>query len=595
MLCGGMPRVVEFAGWAREGGGLIKRVARILQRLPERTRFLVAIVLYGLAASLVAVAFQVVMGWIFWAAIVYPSQAFPRWFPWISLGEICGVSVVSGWLLTRFCREAAGSGIPQLKLAFWKEFGHTPARLAWVKFVASSLSIGAGVSLGREGPSVQLGGNVASTVAGWLGVAKQNKRGAAAAGAAAGLAAAFNAPLAAVAFVLEEILEDLNSRLLGPVLLAAVVGAFVVHAALGAQPAFNIPRIDEPTWRAYVLMPFGAGLAALIGVVFQRGALGLRARSRSWKRVPPMWLPLLGGICTWIAGMTVYSQTFHLGVFGLGYDDLSLALEHGLAWKLALALLVAKLLATIAAYGFGGCGGIFSPSLFFGGMCGALVAALGTQFLAINDSDRILLAVGGMSACLGGVVQAPVTAVLIIFEMTHQFALVPGLMLAGLVSQLIARRLNHENFYEAVLTQDGHEMAHVVPPRDLRSWQNLPISAIAQFDPVVLASLDPETIGGVLADKPYQRFPVLKGGGIDGILVRTEASEALAEARPLRLEPVVCARPSQTIRECQALLIGSTCGMIVITDHDRGSPLAVVTLHDLLRAQAAISEREGEV
>ena len=253
--------------------GVLKRITATLQRLPERTRFVVSIVLYGLAASLVAVAFQVAINKIYWASFTYPLAVAPRMFPWISLAIITTVSLFSGWLLTRLCPEAAGSGIPQLKLAFWKDFGHTPARVGWVKFVASALSIGGGQSLGREGPSVQLGGNVASVLAGLLGVAKQNKRAAAAAGAAAGLAAAFNAPLAAVAFVLEEILEDLNSRLLGPVLLASVIGAFIVHAFLGAQPAFDLPRIDEPTWHAYVLMPFSAALAALAGVAFQRGAL----------------------------------------------------------------------------------------------------------------------------------------------------------------------------------------------------------------------------------------------------------------------------------------------------------------------------------
>ena len=572
---------------------MLNQLAIALQRFPERTRFVVAIVLYGLTASLAAVAFQVTINWIYWASFIYPSHVSPRWFPWISLAVISGVSIVSGWLLTKFCPDAAGSGIPQLKLAFWKDFGHTPVRLAWVKFVASALSIGGGQSLGREGPSVQLGGNVASTVAGWLGVAKQNKRAAAAAGAAAGLAAAFNAPLASVAFVLEEILEDLNSRLLGPVLLAAVIGAFVAHAFLGPQPAFNLPLIEEPTWRAYLLMPISAGLAALAGLVFQRGSLGLRAASRKWRGLPPMWRPLLGGLVTWALGMAVYLQTRHLGVFGLGYDDLSRALQNGIAWKLALTLLAAKLLATVACYGLGGSGGIFTPSLFFGGMCGVLVASLGGDFVALKDPDRILLSVGGMSACLGAVVQAPVTAVLIIFEMTHQFALLPGLMIAGLVSQLVARRFSHENFYEEVLTQDGHLMAHVVPPRDLRSWQNLPISAIAQFEPVVLTSLDKAAVGEVLDGKPYQRFPVTGEGSLQGILVRAEFAEALEERRPVRLLPAVVARPSQTIRECQALLIGSPCGMIVITDHAQGLPLAVVTLHDLLRAQTAISEREG--
>src|SRR5205085_7113030 len=136
------------------------------------------------------------------------------------------------------------------------------------------------------------GSNLSSTIAGWLGVSKQNRRAASAAGAAAGLAAAFNAPLASVAFVLEEIIGDLNSRSLGPVLLAAVIGAFVVHAFVGAQPAFVLPKIGEPTWRAYLLMPFAAGLAALVGVVFQRGALGLRLTVKKFRGLPSWLHPL---------------------------------------------------------------------------------------------------------------------------------------------------------------------------------------------------------------------------------------------------------------------------------------------------------------
>jgi CIC family chloride channel protein len=568
-------------------------ITATFQRLPARSRFVASILLYALVAGLAAVAFQVAINWIFWAGFVYPSQVSPRWFPWISLGVITGVSVVAGWLLTRLCPEAAGSGVPQLKLAFWKDLGHTPVRLGWVKFVASALSIGGGQSLGREGPSVQLGGNIASTVAGLLGWPKQQKRAAAAAGAAAGLAAAFNSPLAAVAFVLEEILEDLNSRFLGSVLLAAVVGAFVVHAFLGAQPAFELPRIGEPSWRAYCLMPVAAGLAALAGAAFQRGALDLRGWSRRWRTVPAMWRPLIGGWVTWALGMAVYSSTWHLGVFGLGYGDLSMALGPGIAWRLALVLLVAKLIATIACYGLGGAGGVFSPSLFFGGMCGAVVAGVSGHFIGLGEADRILLVVGGMSACLGSVVQAPVTAVLIIFEMTHQFALLPGLLIAVLVSQLVSRRLHQQNFYEEILTQDGHEMAHIVPPRDLRSWQNLPISAIAQFEPIVLDSVDLPLIAPVFRAKPYGRFPVAYDGRLHGILERTEFEEAAEEQRPVKLLPAFCARPSQSIRECQALLIESGCGMIVLTDQVQGRPLAVVTLHDLLRAQTSISEREG--
>jgi CIC family chloride channel protein len=409
-----------------------------------------------------------------------------------SLATILSTSLAVGFLLTKFAPDASGSGIPQLKLAFWKDFGVVPWRVVWVKFVAGVLSIGGGCSLGREGPSVQLAGGVASNLAGLLGEAKQKRRMAAAAGAASGLAAAFNTPLAAVTFVLEEIIADLNSNLLGSVLLASVIGAFVVHAFIGKQPAFALSVVESPSRAVYVLTPLVAAVAALIGVVFQKWTLQLRSRRKQVPRVPAWVRPSLGGVLTWLLGSAVFLKTGHLGVFSLGYGDLSDALGLKLSWQLAGILVGAKLLATVLCYGLGGCGGIFSPLLFLGGMCGICLAGPWSLVLPLTGPDQLALAVVGMSACLGAVVRAPVTGILIVFEMTHEFSLVPALMLGALVSQAISRKLSRYSFYEEILVQDGHRLDHVIPPRDLQSWQQLPVSAVATFQPV--AVLDSSTV-----------------------------------------------------------------------------------------------------
>ncbi len=561
------------------------------QKFPGKSRPVVSTCLYGLVASLAAVAFQLAISWIYRRIYLAPSTGSFWHFAWISLVIIVVSSLIVGWLLTAFAPEAAGSGIPQVKLSYWKEFGFAPRRIAVIKFVAGVVAIAGGQSLGREGPTVQIGSNLASTLAGWLGVSKQSRRGASAAGAAAGLAAAFNSPLAAVAFVLEEIIGDLNSRALGSVLLASVIGAFIVHACIGAQPAFELPPVTDPSWRAYLLMPLVAALAALIGVIFQRSSLSLRMRSRKFTLLPKWLHPLAGGLTTWIAGITIFAATGRLGVFALGYEDLTDALAHGMAWRLAALLLLGKLIATIASYGLGGCGGIFSPNLFFGGMCGSVVAGLASHFLALNQSDDLLLAIGGMSACLGAVVLAPVTAILIIFEMTHQFSVVPGLMIAGLVSQAVARSLLRHNFYDEVLLQDGHQMEHVVPPRDLRSWHGLPISAIANFKPVVLQDLTEPALKAMLAEHPYRYFPVIEAESIKGMAPRAEIEAAVAEQRPLRLLTARECRPADSIRETQTSLIESPSNTLLLTDRNGGKLLAIVTLHDILRAQVSISER----
>ncbi len=571
----------------------LDRLAALAQKLPGQSRPVILTCTYGLAAGLAAVAFQLALNWLYRLSLVQFSHQSRTAFLIGSFGVIVISSLLVGYLLNHFCREASGSGIPQLKLAFWKDFGVVPWRVVWVKFIAGILSIGGGCSLGREGPSVQLAGGLASNVAGLLGEAKQARRLAAAAGAGAGLAAAFNTPLAAVTFVLEEIIGDLNSRLLGGVLLASVIGAFVVHGLVGQQPAFALTGVEAPAWLVYALTPIIAAASSLVGIFFQKWTLSLRARRQQFKHVPAWIRPSLGGLITWVLGACVFVATGHLGVFSLGYDDLSAGLSHGLTWKIAAVLLAAKFVATVACYGLGGCGGIFSPTLFLGGMCGVSVAGLLSKAMPLSAPDQLALTVVSMSACLGAVVRAPVTGILMVFEMTHEFSLVPALMIGALVSETISRRMNRHNFYDALIRQDGHQLEHVKPPRDLRSWHQLPVSAIANFCPVVLNTSNPEELTKALEAHPYQRFPVISDGELAGILTRKEAESALGENRPIKLEKAASCLPGQTIRDLQSLLIESTALMVILLDQPNGKILGLVTLHDLLRAEVSVA-KSGE-
>ncbi len=569
----------------------LHRLARFAQRLPGRGRTVFLTCVYGLGAGLATVAFQLAISGLFRLSIVNLSRQSPAAFVLGSFAVMVATSLTVGFLLNTFCEDAAGSGIPQLKLMFWKEFGVVPWRVVWVKFVAGVLSIGGGSSLGREGPSVQLAGGVASNLAGLLGEAKQTRRLAAAAGAGAGLAAAFNTPLAAVTFVLEEIIGDLNSRLLGSVLLASVIGALVVHGVIGKHPAFELSGTQSPAWLVYALTPLTAGLSAFVGVLFQTWALTLRVRRRqSFKMVPAWAQPSLGAVIAWLLGVTLFLTTGHLGVFGLGYADLSAGLNHQLGWQIAGLLLVTKLVATVACYGFGGCGGIFSPLLFLGGMCGISVAGLLSLVMPLSAPDQLTLTVVGMSACLGAVVRAPVTGILIVFEMTQEFSLVPALMIGALVSEVISRRLLRHNFYDAIIEQDGHQLDHVKPPRDLQDWQQLPVSAIANFRPVAVTDLNPAELGKLLPAHPYGRFPVVLNGSLAGVLTRKEAENALAEKRAPKLDAAVTCLSNHTIRELQSLLIESTALMVVLLDQPKGKILGLITLHDLLRAEVSIAK-----
>ncbi len=566
-----------------------------LRRMPKQSRLILLTIVYALGAGLVAVAFQLAVSWVFRLGLVELARQSPAVFLGGSFVLTVGTALLAGWMLSRFATDAAGSGIPQLKRAFWKDFGFVPGRIIWVKFIAAALQIGGGSSLGREGPSVQLAGAVGSNLAGFVGEPKQKRRRGAAVGAAAGLAAAFNTPLAAMTFVLEELIGDLNSPLLGGMLLAALVGAMVTHGLIGPQPAFTLDPAGDPAWRAYLLVPIIAAVAALVGVLFQRGSLNLRGVCSQRSLLPRWALPAVGALVCWMLGAAVFLKTGRLAVFGLGYEDLSDALAGKLAWQLAALFLVAKLLATIACYGTGGCGGIFSPTLFLGAMTGLALAGASRIVLPLTSNDVAMLAIVGMSATLGAVVRAPVTSILIVFEMTHEFALVPPLMLGAIASTAVSRRFLPRNFYDALLEQDGHDVDRFIPPRDLRAWQSQPVSLLANPRPVVASALDHASLSHLLNSHPFERFPVVTDGEVRGILLREEAQVAVRENREPRLTPAATCTPHDPLRHAADSLVESGCGMLVLRAETNAEIVGLITLHDLLRAQVAAAERSEEL
>jgi len=557
-----------------------------MARLPVKTRGIVQTVCFGLAAGLVAVAFHLSIHTIFEHGIQRLTHESTEVFLVGSFLIIAGTSAIAGWLLSAFCPEAAGSGIPQVKLAFWKDMGEIPFRVVWVKFIAGALSVGGGASLGREGPSVQLAAGLSSQLGGTLGMPKHKRRVACAAGAAAGLAAAFNTPIAAVTFVLEEIIGDLNSRMLGSILLAAVVGALVAHGLLGEQPAFTLRGAGSPEWQVYLATPVVAAIAALAGVWFQKFALGIRAWNKKKHRISPWARCSLGGMAVWLIGSTVFLWTGNTGVFGLGYEDLSQALNGQMYWANAGLLLVAKLVATAVCYGLGAAGGIFAPTLFFGGMTGAALAGLIDLFVyPLSTAGHVTLAVVGMCACLGAVVRAPVTGLLIVFEMTHEFAMVPALMVGGLISIAIAKKFTKHNFYDVVLEQDGQEVEHVMPPRDLRSWQETPLSRAANFRPVFLRSLSPDAIAEMLAKSAHDRFPIVIESKLQGVITREHMERVIEKSEEPIIDAVATCRRDDTIRDVQSKIIESPTNMVVIIGGEDNHVIGIMTLHDILRAE----------
>jgi CIC family chloride channel protein len=283
-------------------------------------------------------------------------------------------------------------------------------------------------------------------------------------------------------------------------------------------------------------------------------------------------------------------MTGRMGVFGLGYGDLSAALNDRFPWQIAGFMVLAKLAATVIGYGFGGAGGIFAPSLFIGGMAGYFTAGLAGLWLPLTGADRIVLAAIGMSACLGTIVRAPLTSVLIVFEMTHQFELVPGLMIGLVISQAIAKLAGGHGLYDALLVQDGHELHKIRPPLDLQGWQDLPVRAVANPKPVFLTSTDPARLRALIADHPFRIFPVLEGGRLKGLVTRDQIKDSVRTSIPPSVCPALTCLPDETIRAIGDRFVQSAVPFLVVVDPDDGGIYGIVTLHDLIRAQAAVRQ-----
>ena len=427
----------------------------------ERQRLLAVTILAGGVCGLAAVAFHLSIGWLEDLMIVRANHAHGNsWIFWTILSPAVGGLIV-GLGLAYWAPAAAGSGIPQVKVAFALRSGLVSLRETVGKFVLCAFQIGSGASLGLEGPTVQICAGVSSLMARAARLSPTNCRRMASVGMAAGIAAAFNAPIAAITFTLEELIGDLDQTMLSGVIVAAALAAVVEHAILGRNPVFRMPRAYELGAASSLLWYALLGvLAAVVSIIFTDGLLKVRAAFKRFTAVPKWVHPALGGLATGtMAAIGLY--WFHLnGIAGDPYKTLELALTGTMPFLVMAAFCVLKLAATVSSYSSGGSGGIFAPSLFIGSMLGGTVGYLDVTVFH-HPADAIgAFAVVGMGAVFAGIVRAPMTSILIVFEMTGGYGLVLPMMIANMSAFAIARHFRPIPVYEALLQQDGIELPH---------------------------------------------------------------------------------------------------------------------------------------
>lgn len=353
----------------------------------------------------------------------------------------------AAWTVRVIGRGHEGMNVPDIQAAVEHRGGRIAPRPALGRTLASAITIGGGGSAGSEGPVVVIG----ATLGSWLGrmfkFRAQRLRVLVACGAAAGISAAFNAPLAGAFFALEEILGTFSGGYFSPVVVSSVVAAVVARGIFGSGPAFPVPgELGELSgWEVAFFIPALGVVCALVGTLFVRTYFGVDAAVRTG-RVSARWLPWLGGACVGILAYVTAGA-----IAGDGHLAAPLDLFGRLPWWTLAALAAAKILATSLTLNTGGSGGVFTPALFVGATTGGAFGAIVASALPGLGIDPALYALAGMGAMVAGATGAPITGILLVFEMTHDFELVMPLMLAVVACRTVMRRYERDSLYSGWL------------------------------------------------------------------------------------------------------------------------------------------------
>jgi CIC family chloride channel protein len=580
--------------WRRAGDWVVRYSIRFAPTEAQRT-FGVTLLVGG-GCGLLAVAFHSAIVAADAQLISRAQRAPGPWWPVLTL--LCPTlgGLIAGLVLTRACPAARGSGIPQVKAAYAVRTERIRLRDGVAKFALCTLQLGSGASLGREGPTVHMCAALASALGRWFALSPRSVRRLLPVGAAAGVAAAFNAPIAAVTFTVEEIVGKLDQTVLSGVVVAAALAAVIEHSILGSHPIFTLEHVagfDDA--RAVPLYALLGGLAGVASVGFSRSLLGLRA----WfARAPaPLWMrPAMGGLATGACALAGHALVRSEGIAGGGYPQLSLALNGALPLLTLLVLGALKVCATVFSYSSGGAGGVFAPVLFIGAMLGGAVGVLDQS--AFGHAQLGSFALVGMGALFAGVMRAPITSVLIVFEMTGGYGLVLPLMIANTIAYMVARRFNPENLYDALLEQDG---VRLLPDKDATTRLELLRVEQAMTSDVfsLRASLGAEQGLAALERTPYSLAPVLdEAGRCLGLVSVARLRRVIAEgsgSKPLgelvRLREYVFADDPLMRAVVRMNAIG-TRHLPVVAE---GEPtlLGLVTMSDVFRLQAQAAEPDA--
>jgi CIC family chloride channel protein len=457
------------------------------------------------------------------------------WGLWVAIVPVVGALGVT-FLVTKFAPEARGHGVPEVMDAIYYKGGVIRPVVAVVKSFASAISIGSGAAVGREGPIIQIGAALGSTLGQLIRMPPGQRIILVAAGAGAGIAATFNTPIGGVMFAIELMMPEVSVRTFLPVAIATGVATFVGRFYFGVDPAFKFPHLPDMAVNASsaLVLVFYALLGALTGVAAAAFIRGLHVVEDLFEKIKGRYLRHALGM--FVVGLLILGLQWAFGhyyVEGVGYATVQATLlgQLSAATSLLLLLFVCKLLATSLSLGSGASGGVFSPSLFMGAMVGGAFAAALTKLHLPVAIDVPSFAIVGMGAMVGGGTGGVMTAVTMIFEMTRDYDIVMPMIVAVAVSVGVRRLLSRESIYSMKLYRRGHfipqalhaNMFLVRRAREVMETEFVLASAATDFDAFLR---DPEHQGRL------RHVVVIEGDRILGVLrVNTALRQASQTAQ----------------------------------------------------------------
>lgn len=542
-----------------------RAAVRLLARLkfPKATSLVIVAILVGVATGLGSVAFIRLLQFstrLFFEGGNWLFSSFGRYHVLV-LPAIGGLVV--GPVIYLLAREAKGHGVPEVMRALILRGGRIRTRVAAVKIVASAITIGSGGSAGREGPMIQIGSSIGSSVAQFLRMPTERVRVFVACGAAGGVAATFNAPIAGAMFSLEVLMGQFTSEF-GLVVLSSVAASVVSRAMLGNFPSFSIPPYDLISEKELVFYLILGILSGLAGLAFVKALYAFEDLFDRW-RFPEFLKPLVGGIPVGVVGL------FLPQVFGTGLLTMETLLSLQIPFAVVVALIPAKILATSLTLGSGGSGGVFAPALFIGGMVGGafgyLVHELFPSFTAFYGAYALV----GMSATFGAAAQAPITSIIILFEMTGDYHIILPLMTSTVIAVLVYRAFSVESIYTLKLKRSGIE---VEAPREGDLMLQIRVrEALTQRIISVKQDASIKELLGLIARTGQEWFPILDGSEeLVGVVTYRDVVKAVDEDRleervlDYATRDVVCAFSDESLREVMIRFNQGDLGHLPVVD-----------------------------